>query len=326
MAGGILASRLHSQILSRSSMDAPTVSVVIPTLDRGVLLRRCLASVFAQTFSDLEIIVVDDGSTTPVDGVALGDMPVHVLRHATRRGASAARNTGLAAASGEFIAFLDDDDEWHPDKLALQVRALRDMGPTAVLAYCGYELTLTQRRMVLETFTPEVFPLTAPDFLHRTYFGCSMPLIRGSALRAVGGFDVRLAGMQDRDLWLRLAAHGHFVPVPKILVTCHVHGPSISTNVRVKIRAKHDFWTKHAGSLAADPRACARHWRRLAMLYFSSGEGLNGRVCLGQAHSWSPQGWRRWLHLYWSWLLPASHARHVTRTTFRGIDGLRWYS
>lgn len=307
-------------------MTAPSVSIIIPTLDRGLLLRRCLASVISQTHTDHEIIVVDDGSAMPIDSVTQSDERVRVLRHASRSGASAARNTGLAAAAGEYIAFLDDDDEWHPEKLALQVRALREAGPAAVLAYCGYELILTQTQTILETFTPEPVPLIAPNFFHRTYFGCSMPLIRGSALRAVGGFDARLAGMQDRDLWLRLAAHGRFVPVPRILVACHVHGPSISTNVQVKIQAKLEFWTKHAASLAADPRACSRHWRRLAMLYFASGDSRNGRLCLDRAHAWTPQGWERWLHYFWSWFHPRSHTRHVTRTTFRGIDGLRWYS
>ncbi|MFL6261010.1 MAG: glycosyltransferase family 2 protein [Thermoanaerobaculia bacterium] len=307
-------------------MITPSVSVVIPTRDRRALLKRSLASVFAQTFVDYEVIVVDDGSEVAVDCVKCGDRRVRVIRHLERMGAGAARNTGLAAAVGEFIAFLDDDDEWHADKLALQVNALHDAGPDAVLAYCGYELTLTQTGRVLERFAPDPTLLTFRDFFRRTYFGCSMPLIRASSLRAVGGFDTHLGGMQDRDLWLRLATHGRFVPVERVLVVCHVHGPSISTNVNVKIQAKRDFWTKHASTLSSDPGACARHWRRLAMLYFASGDGRNGRLCLGSAHEWAPLGWERHLHSLWSRLFPRSHARYITRSVFRGIDGLRWYS
>lgn len=307
-------------------MIRPAVSVVIPSRDRPALLQRCLASVCAQSFENTEILVVDDASTTPVVVNACGEQPVRVLRHASRRGASAARNTGFGAARGEFIAFLDDDDEWHREKLSLQVAALRKASSGTVLAYCGYELTWTQTRAVLETYTPDAVPLAASDFLHRTFFGCSMPLIRGAALRAVDGFDPDLAGMQDRDLWLRLAGQGPFVPVPRILVTCHVHGPSISTDVQLKIHAKQQFWTKHGASLAADPRACTRHFRRLAMLYFASGDSRNGRSCLARAHTWTPKVSRRWLHVCWSLLLPRSHARHVARSTFRGVDGLRWYS
>ena len=307
-------------------MTVPSVSVVIPTRNRRALLSRSLASVFAQTFVNYEVIVVDDGSETAVDCMAYGDRQVRVIRHPERMGAGAARNTGLAAATGDFIAFLDDDDEWHADKLAVQLNALREAGSDAVLAYCGYELRVTRTGMILERFTPDPIPLTVHNFFRRTYFGCSMPLIRASSLRTVGGFDAHLVGMQDRDLWLRLAACGRFVPVQRILVVCHVHGPSISTNVSVKIQAKHDFWKKHAPTLSADPVACARHWRRLAMLHFASGDGRNGRLCLVRAHEWAPQGWKRHLHALGSRLFPRSHARYITRTVFWGMDGLRWYS
>src|SRR5262245_16656622 len=104
-----------------------------------------MASVFAQTFTDYEVIVVDDGSRTAMDCVAFGDRRVRVIRHLETRGAGAARNTGLAAATGELIAFLDDDDEWHADKLARQIDALHSAGPDAVLVYCGYELVLTRK-------------------------------------------------------------------------------------------------------------------------------------------------------------------------------------
>lgn len=307
-------------------MPIPSVSVVIPTRDRPELLSRSLASVLAQTFVDYEVIVVDDGSETAVGGLACGDRRVRVIRHPERRGASAARNTGLVAAAGDWVAFLDDDDEWHADKLAVQLNALREAGPDAVLAYCGYELKVTRTGKILERFTPDPVPLTVPSFFRRTYFGCSMPLIRASSLHAVGGFDASLGGMQDRDLWLRLATCGRFVPVQRILVVCQVHGPSISTNVNLKIQAKQDFWKKHASTLSADPVACARHWRRLAMLHFARGDGRNGRLCLSRAHQWAPQGWKRHLYALGSRLFPRSHARYITRTVFRGMDGLRWYS
>jgi glycosyltransferase involved in cell wall biosynthesis len=307
-------------------MSVPAVSVVIPTRERHALLSSSLASVFAQTFVDYEVIVVDDGSATAVDCRACGDPRVRVIRHPERLGASAARNTGLAAAAGEFIAFLDDDDEWHPEKLAIQLNELHEAGPDAVLVYCGYELKMMRTGMILERFMPDQIPLTGSSFFRRTYFGCSTPLIRASLLRAAEGFDASLGGMQDRDLWLRLAAYGRFVPVPRILVVCHVHGPSISTNVHIKIQGKYDFWKKHASTLSADPVACAHHWRRLAMLHFAGGDGRNGRLCLGRAHEWAPQGWKRHLHTLGSQFFPRSHTRYIARTVFRGMDGLRWYS
>src|SRR5688500_9781977 len=105
----------------------PIVSVVIPTYNRAHLIRRAIDSVVAQTFADWELIVVDDASKDDAEGVvrSYGDSRMRYVRHDVNKGASAARNTGLYAAHGEFVAFLDSDDEWLPEKLASQVELFR---------------------------------------------------------------------------------------------------------------------------------------------------------------------------------------------------------
>ena len=100
---------------------APRVSVIIPTYNRADLVQQALASVKAQTYRDFEIVVVDDGGTDGTFEVLSADREIRVLRHAGRRGVSAARNTGIIAARGEWLAFLDSDDLWLPDKLARQI-------------------------------------------------------------------------------------------------------------------------------------------------------------------------------------------------------------
>lgn len=105
---------------------APAVSVVIPAYNRGERLARTVTSVLAQTFDDYEIVIVDDASAThPISalGKLVDDPRIRIIRHERNRGASAARNTGVQAARGRFIAFLDSDDAWDPDKLAVQHRA-----------------------------------------------------------------------------------------------------------------------------------------------------------------------------------------------------------
>src|SRR5262245_46065882 len=103
------------------------VSVVIPTYNRATLVVRAVRSVLSQTFPDLEVLVVDDASSEDVFDAVMrfGDPRVRYWRHAVNRGVAAARNTAMAHASGEFIAFLDDDDEWLPDKLMTQLDRLR---------------------------------------------------------------------------------------------------------------------------------------------------------------------------------------------------------
>jgi len=104
----------------------PKVSVVIPTCNRPDLLPRAIKSVLAQTYQDFEIIVVDDGREKSSENVVagIGDARLKYIKQTDKKGGSAARNTGIKAAAGDFIAFLDDDDEWLPEKLDKQVRGL----------------------------------------------------------------------------------------------------------------------------------------------------------------------------------------------------------
>src|SRR4030095_3987508 len=110
------------------------VSVIVPTRNRSALLAITLCSVLRQRDVDLEVIVVDDASTddTPAALARLTDSRIRVIRHDSCRGVSAARNHGISEARAEWIAFLDDDDLWAPDKLALQLRAARERGATWV--------------------------------------------------------------------------------------------------------------------------------------------------------------------------------------------------
>src|SRR4051812_37930708 len=130
-------------------MTRPTVSVVIPTRDRWPILGRALASALGQEAVAVEVVLVDDGSREPapawVTGIA--DSRVRLLRHEASRGVARARNRGLEEATGRWVAFLDDDDLWAPDKLAVQVRAAGERD--AVLAYTGV-LWVDERGTVLE--------------------------------------------------------------------------------------------------------------------------------------------------------------------------------
>lgn len=106
----------------------PTVSVIIPTHNRANLIGKAIDSVLDQTCQDFEIIVIDDGSTDNTAEIVKGfdDFKIHYISHELNRGTSAARNTGIKASRGEYIALLDSDDEWLPEKLDRQVEVLQD--------------------------------------------------------------------------------------------------------------------------------------------------------------------------------------------------------
>ncbi|MBI3997041.1 MAG: glycosyltransferase [Candidatus Omnitrophica bacterium] len=206
-------------------MSEPIVSVVIATRNRAAMLKEAIASVGAQTYQDWELIVVDDGSTDQTKRVAQqaakDDPRVHYLRQPARGGVSKARNAGIHAARGRYIAFLDDDDQFVAEKLATQVVHL-DRSPEVGFVYAQSEWV--DRRGTSLGVQP-----TAPvTDLKGLVEHCAIPLqtvmCRRELIERVGGFDERLSIGEDYDLWLRLARITRFEFVARPLVRYGVHG------------------------------------------------------------------------------------------------------
>ncbi len=196
----------------------PTISVVIPAYNAEKWISQTIKSVQQQTFSDWEIIVIDDGSTDSTLEILKGivDERLKVFSY-ENAGVSVARNRGLAHSAGEFIAFLDADDLWTPDCLELFLAALKQH-PEADVAYC-WTARIDEKGNFLSAKPPvffegNIYPqllVTISPFLH-----CGSLLIRQQAIESVGEFDPCLKLGEDRDYWLRLARHSHFVLIPKV--------------------------------------------------------------------------------------------------------------
>lgn len=185
------------------------VSVVVPTRGRVDLLRYAVGTALGQDEVAVEVVVVDDAST---DGTAQwladqSDTRIRVVRHATPRGVSAARNSGIREARGTWTAFLDDDDAWAPDKLVSQLSA-------ATAAGCGWVYTgdvHVDERLRLLGGGPPLSPADAMAMLpsHNTLpSGASNVMVRTELLAAVGDFDTSLRRTEDWDMWIRLAKTG----------------------------------------------------------------------------------------------------------------------
>lgn len=210
----------------------PLVSVIIPAYNCEKTIRETIESVLNQTVSDFELIVINDGSPDSTLEVASGikDSRIKIFSY-PNAGVSASRNRGISHARGEFIAFLDADDLWMPNKLEAQLKALQD-NPQAQVAYswmdCIDELGQFLRRGSYITENGNIYAkLLLMPFVETG----SNPLIRAEALASVGGFDESLSYGEDWDLYLRLAARFHFVAVPYPHILYRVSANSASANV-----------------------------------------------------------------------------------------------
>ena len=200
------------------------VSVVIPTRNRWGFLSRAVRSVLAQEGVDLELIVVDDGSTDETPGrlAAVNDSRVRVLRNGESGGVARARNTGMAAAKGEWIAWLDDDDLWAPHKLRGQLDAATS--DRADFVWCDALVINSDGKVVGLEPGPD-----PSEFASRLRTrnpmpgGCSSAMARTEVVRAAGGFDESLHVVADWDYWIRLVAHARLAAIHEPLVAYTVH-------------------------------------------------------------------------------------------------------
>lgn len=212
----------------------PKVSVIIPTHDRAEYLRGAIASVLQQTFQDFELIVVDDASAESNLEVvrSFHDERIKFIQHEIQKGGSAARNTGIGSSKCDYIAFLDDDDEWFPDKLGRQMALLLASPPEVGCIYTGY---VTVDRSTGETKAQQIpqkrGDLSCDLLSENCLGGTSCVLLKRECLDKVGLFDEKLPSFQDYDLWIRISKKFHFDYIREPLLRYYLHQNKIWSNL-----------------------------------------------------------------------------------------------
>jgi glycosyltransferase involved in cell wall biosynthesis len=244
------------------------VSVVIPTYNAAMVVEAAVSSVAAQSLRDLEVILVDDASSDDTLDRARVALERHGLRHLILRqeqngGPAAARNRGVVAATGEYVAFLDADDEWLPGKLAAQV-AILDADPTVTLCGCQAIWVDSKDREVELLFSD--LPSRLPDgwkrLLWQCYIATPCAMVRRDDL-GTRPFDPRLQVGEDRDLWIKLASNGTVALVQEVMVRIRLsQGSFMSSNSNLVLTCTRPMIERHLRSFA---RSLSLRQRMLAL-------------------------------------------------------------
>ncbi len=255
-------------------METPKVSVVISTYNRSNRLKRAVASVLAQSFQDFEIIIVDDASTDATQEVVNGihDKRLLYIKHTTNKGGSAARNTGIKIAQGPYIGFLDDDDQWLPQKLEKQFLKMNDAALHVGLIYGGSEIYDENKKCVTRVYPPQYRGNVYQHLLLKTILSSvSSALVKKECFEKVGVFDEKLTSCQDWDMWLRIAQDFEFDYVPEVLTRINIHTEHISTNYQSLIPGRTRMVEKHWEAFKSRPEILLVHLKRLGKLHCING-------------------------------------------------------
>ena len=286
-----------------------TVSIIIPTYNRAQFLREAVESVLHQTFEDFEVLVVDDGSTdnTPQLMATFTDPRVRFIRQ-TNQGRSHARNHALSLAQGRYIAFLDSDDIYLPEKLAWQVAkmdAAPEVGMVYTSAHCIDAQGMLLNEQYIATVSGNIYNSIA--FFRPVTITLPTVMVRREILADAGGFDEKMERFEDTDLWRRIAKRNLIYAMPEFTCLLRTHTDnSLVMQSPDKIIHALDYYARKLWREDAE-RGKGECRRSIAALYSYYAQAFIVHSAwqrqrlhlLRQSAYWWPFAYRH--YLYWRW-------------------------
>ncbi len=254
------------------------ISVVIPTHNRPGLLNNSINSVLSQTFRDFELIVIDDCSDDNTPNVLGGftDSRLKVIRNTTNKGIAAVRNIGVMSSKGEYIAFLDDDDEWLTDKLEQQLKIMEGGSESLGCVYSGCLVIGPNGSEVIRTSIPKYRNIVLNDLLFENFITTSTVLLKKSCFDKTGLFDENIPFGEDYDMWIRFAEQFEYDFVKEPLTKYRVHQNSLTRNYTKAAAGLTEILSKHRRLFAHNKQAYGNLMLILGVIYCYSGKTREG--------------------------------------------------
>lgn len=258
-----------------TSVEQPMISVILPTFNRAYILPKAIESVLAQTYAHWELIIVDDGSTDTTHAAVMkfSDPRIRYVKHPENKGLAASRNTGIRESCGTYIANLDSDDVWLPQKLEKELAVFKKTPPLVYVVYSEYERTLGDGRVA---HLPEVARERNGDLrstlLAVNLISMQMALVKKELFEKVGYFDERIPALQDWEFWIRASQYTHFAFLPEILTRGVVLEDSIANNQKKRLQGRELIFTIHEQAFKIMPAVYADHAFRIGHTYALRGE------------------------------------------------------
>jgi len=257
-------------------------------------LLAAIRSVESQTYDNIELIIVDDRSPTPAEETigeeqSKSDLPIKILRHDENRGASAARNTGIDVADGDYLAFLDDDDSWKPEKIERQVTEFIDSSTDVGVVYTGIEHVFDDDRTETAVSSKQGH-VTKPLLCSNFVGSFSAVMVERGVIERAGSLDVRFPSWQDWEWYLRLSTYCQFRPVERPLVRHnHTSTGRITEDFETLTSTTYPLFVEKFSPLAKQfGKRFARKWRgyvafTVAMYALNRGDYARTRQYLRRA-------------------------------------------
>ncbi len=276
-----------------SAMDETNilVSVVLPTYNRSHILGRAIQSILNQTYHNFEIIIVDDCSTDNTDYIVkkFDDSRIRYIRHSQNKGGSVARNTGIKAARGEYIAFQDSDDEWLPTKLQKQLDSFIFESSNLGVVYTSFKLIDKGRTVIVPD---SKLAKHAGGNIHNlllkgNFVNTPTAIVRKKCFEKVGMFE-DVPRYQDWILWLKLSKYYHFKHINEPLVNAYRQPDSISRNIAASVVARRFILKKYYHEISKKPALIGKYYFEIGTSLCLNGDIKTGRSYLFRAVMFHP--------------------------------------